>query len=186
MLKHYLRNPKHTGMVVPSSKQLSKAMTHDLSKFDCILEVGAGTGAITKELANRVPLEKLQVFEYDESLCENLINKFFREDPTIVKQGPVHCYAKSILSLPEKTLIISSLPFKSLPKEVKADTVDLFKAFVQASPDRCIYQYSYIVPFFSRTPFNVHAPLHWKQLSTIMGNIPPAKVWMLRRYGHSL
>ena len=50
----FIRHPKGVGSVIPSSRMLAKAMRRTAQKFGArdslIIEAGAGTGAITREL----------------------------------------------------------------------------------------------------------------------------------------
>lgn len=53
----FLTKPNHIGSVVPSSRFLAKAMVHDLvlKPEDGVLELGPGTGPLTKCIADILP-----------------------------------------------------------------------------------------------------------------------------------
>ena len=51
-LNEFIKHPKHTGAIAPSSKILAKKMVDviDFNRAKCIVELGPGTGAFTKEI----------------------------------------------------------------------------------------------------------------------------------------
>ena len=54
-LSEFIKHPKNTGAIAPSSNILAKAMV-DAIDFDvakCIVELGPGTGSFTKEIMKR-------------------------------------------------------------------------------------------------------------------------------------
>ena len=51
-LHEFIKHPKHTGAIAPSSKILAKKMVDviDFNKAKCIVELGPGTGVLRKRL----------------------------------------------------------------------------------------------------------------------------------------
>lgn len=73
--KHFLKDFKHTGAVAPSSKRLTYKMLGDVdfNKPVEIVELGPGTGCMTKEILKRMhPESKLTCIEINPVFCENL------------------------------------------------------------------------------------------------------------------
>lgn len=56
-LKEVIRNPKSTGAIAASSKQLVQMIVDnaDLGTARCVVELGPGTGAFTGEILQRIP-----------------------------------------------------------------------------------------------------------------------------------
>lgn len=114
----FQQNPfRMIGSFAPSSKHLAQAMIKylDPQRPQRILEVGAGTGAITKEIAQCIgKSHHVDVVEIFPSFA-GLLKRRFRDYPNI----EIHC--QDILQLKcfdSYDIIFSSLPFNSLPAEL--------------------------------------------------------------------
>ena len=179
MLNQYLKNPRNTGMVVASSSNLARAMTQSCQSYSRVLEIGAGSGAITKEIIKKVVPEKLIVYEHSPVLCKKLRKSVLNKIPQVLREGPAQKYKEEILR-EKNSIIISSLPFKSLPAEVAKELIEMLCDFVQI--EGCVVrQYSYVVPLLSKPPFEVSECFQWERITTVYANIPPAQVWELRK-----
>jgi phospholipid N-methyltransferase len=79
--------------------------------------------------------------------------------------------------LPDRTVLVSSLPFRSLPPQLRVRSSLAIEQFLTARPGRRLLQYSYL----PREPFELrHAErLRWRRLGAVWGNAPPAWVWEL-------
>jgi phosphatidylethanolamine/phosphatidyl-N-methylethanolamine N-methyltransferase len=148
-------------------------MAEGAETFDAIVEVGAGTGAITQALANRNPEAHLVVFELSEKLAEDLQARFPRAK---VVAGAFHETVSVLHNLPPKTVVVSALPFRSLPPEIVRPTVEALADVLRVDRARRLVQFSYRV----RTPFAAPADLVWRRICTVWRNAPPASVWELR------
>ncbi|RKP56162.1 methyltransferase domain-containing protein [Cohnella endophytica] len=74
-LRRFLRRPKQIGSIVPSSGYLSRRMVSAIPwhRVGTIAELGAGTGAITGEIARMaVSTAKVFVFEKDAKMRQRL------------------------------------------------------------------------------------------------------------------
>ncbi|HAC15516.1 MAG TPA: hypothetical protein DCE78_06170, partial [Bacteroidetes bacterium] len=79
---HFIKNIKHVGAVAPSSASLVREMVKPLTKRVLssdkpirILELGPGTGPVTKEIVNLMrPQDHLDIVELDVKFFE-LIKK---------------------------------------------------------------------------------------------------------------
>lgn len=75
----FLRQGTAIAAFVPSSRWLARAAVQgiDLANAHCIVELGAGTGPITAELARRVgPQCRLVVIEREADFCDRLHSRF--------------------------------------------------------------------------------------------------------------
>jgi phosphatidylethanolamine/phosphatidyl-N-methylethanolamine N-methyltransferase len=59
--KQFLKRPKETAAVVASSRELSKLIVDmaDLNGKKCVVELGPGTGAFTREILDRIDTDTL-------------------------------------------------------------------------------------------------------------------------------
>src|SRR3990167_8788838 len=114
--KALFMNPRATGALFPSSKYLARNMAAciDATKPGYILELGPGTGAITKGiLESGIPAEKLIALELVPELAEKLQCRF----PAItVIRGNAMYLSELLKDKHPIHTIISSLPLRSLTK----------------------------------------------------------------------
>jgi phosphatidylethanolamine/phosphatidyl-N-methylethanolamine N-methyltransferase len=78
-LQAFLKNPLYVGAISPSSPDLARAMIEDVQpdENNIALELGVGTGAITKFLRRVVPDEKSYLgIEINEEFVEKLKEDF--------------------------------------------------------------------------------------------------------------
>ncbi len=173
MLAHLIRSPGLTGAVAPSSPYLARALADAALGAAYLVELGAGTGAVTRVLARRFPQVPLSVVELQPELAAALrLNHPQAEvharpaaevlDQLCIDDGPV--------------VLVSSLPFRSLPAQVHAQTRHAILRFLQRLPGSWLVQYTYQ----PRAPFDAPHGLAWQRRQTVMANLPPAGVWTLR------
>jgi phospholipid N-methyltransferase len=138
--QHFLRDPKNVGAILPISKQATPHLIKDLSqrapnKQWNILEVGAGFGNISKEIAASMnPNDHLDLIEIDGECCEFLI-KTFQKDSRLA----VHC--TSILDWTPSykyDLIVSTLPLNSFSPE-KVEKIIKHYQKISSEEARCSY-----------------------------------------------
>ncbi len=75
LLGAFVRRPTRTGAVIPSSRELAELMTADvgLHEAETVVEFGAGTGAFTRLIGERVKEGALVLaFEIDARLADEL------------------------------------------------------------------------------------------------------------------
>ncbi len=126
-----IKTIKKSGTLTQSSSQLCKAMTSDISSnHRVIVEIGAGDGAITQYILDRMSKNtRLLSFEINESHFEKL--RSIKDD----RFTPILDSAENIKEHLEKydfdkaDIIISSLPFMVLPTEL---TFDILKVCHQS------------------------------------------------------
>ncbi len=177
-LKAWLRQPKSVGSVWPTSAPMARKMAGviDLSSGLPVLELGPGTGTITKAiLAAGLAPERLWSLEYSHEFAKNLKAKF----PSIhVIEGDAFELAASLGagSPSEFDSAISALPLLNFPLPARI-------AFVNGVLDllpggRPLIQFSYgpkspVPPGSGR--FNV------RRAGMVLRNIPPAQLWVFSR-----
>lgn len=176
-LKYFFKSTKHTGAIVPSSPFLARKVV-DKSKIDkakTIVELGPGTGAITKEILERMPEDcNLWTFEINEDFISHLKKKY-------PKAHHIHADISTLKKTLEENhighvdAIISGIPFTSL-KNSECDEM-LGEIDSVMSKDSLFVLFAY-----SSIKFKTFLSwFHKTDLSYVPINLPPAHVLTLRK-----
>jgi phosphatidylethanolamine/phosphatidyl-N-methylethanolamine N-methyltransferase len=180
-LLNWLANPARIGALLPSSSRLAAAMAYGVGRADCVLEIGAGTGAISRALAG-TGSRRLVLVEPNERWAAGLQQRF--PDAAVHAASLAELAPELLGALPDRTWILSSLPFRSLPDEVGDQARGILLNLLRRSPERRLVQFSYQ----PRPPFEAPADMVWKLRNVVLCNVPPAGVWELglRRQGRHM
>lgn len=168
-----IKNPLLTGAVAPSSKYLANAMAREAAGDQPLVELGAGTGAITQGLIQRFPDKHLIAVEYQPDLAKRLAQRFAKVD---VKQATAKDVIDHLPFTEKGYILVSSLPFRSLPESVHQETVRSILTLLQHNPLSKLIQFTY----GRIAPFAVPADFHWRFVTRVWRNVPPAAVWELK------
>lgn len=170
----YLKAPGLVGAILPSSRWLANALCRHTRGALHILELGAGTGAITEQLRATFPNVPMIIVEREAALAAALELRFGR---CKVVAMCLHEAPELLNGLPADTTVVSSLPFLSLPQGVAEPTVALLKAFLLHDRRRKLVQYTY----GPQRPFDPDSDmLAWRREELVLRNLPPAWVWTLQ------
>jgi phosphatidylethanolamine/phosphatidyl-N-methylethanolamine N-methyltransferase len=122
--KAYQKNPRRVGEVVPCSSRVAKKLTELIRPEYSpkrILEVGAGSGAMTSKIITKMnENDHLDLVEIEPILCDVLKEKFGH-----VKNVSIHC--TDFLQWHPKDkydYVISTLPFNSFPHDLVQKLID--------------------------------------------------------------
>jgi phospholipid N-methyltransferase len=132
-LQAFLKNPTKVGSITPSSPELARVMLDGIKPDaeNVVIELGVGTGAITKYLQELVPDDSSYLgIELDEALVRLLTKNF--PDLNIVCANAAETsdiHARS--GLGKVSYIISCLPFVSLPAEIRDGVLADIDRFMQ-------------------------------------------------------
>ncbi len=177
-LHNWVRTPIAIGAVVPSSRLLARLMAADISPGARILELGAGTGSVTRAvLDSGVRPEDLYLVERNEEFAAILRRRFPRS-PVI--QADVGSLADHAADLPGGfDFIISGLPLVFFPLSHKVRI--LAQAFSLLRADGHFHQFTYR----GRCPVGRETCMLLRLASSLIGftplNLPPAFVYRLTR-----
>jgi phosphatidylethanolamine/phosphatidyl-N-methylethanolamine N-methyltransferase len=178
--KSWFDNPMQIGALMPSGPALAETMACaiDPSVPGPIVELGPGTGVVTRALLNRgIEPGRLILVEFDPGFCALLGARF----PGVrIVQGDAYRLAASLrehLDAPPAA-VVSSLPLLMKPEPMR--TALVAEAFELMAPDGIFVQFTYglgsPVPR-DATAFEAEgSPRIWR-------NFPPARVWAYRRVG---
>ncbi|MEZ6057925.1 MAG: methyltransferase domain-containing protein [Planctomycetaceae bacterium] len=201
-LRQFRQRFETTGAVLPSSRFLARAMTGPLrgrTEPIRILEVGPGTGAVTREIVKLVkPEDRLDLVEINESFA-NMLNERFQTDrdyQRVATQSQVHvCPLQEFRSEQPYDVIISGLPFNNFPAGLVEELVDTCFQLLAPGGTFSFFEYMYVRPVRQlvsrgaererlrkieetlRTRFSNHRfRRNW-----VFVNVPPAWVQHLRK-----
>ena len=177
-LQSWFQNPLKTGAVAPSSPALAKMMAGylDPAQDGPVIELGPGTGPVTKALLKRgFAPERLFLIEYNPEFCALLRHRY--PGATVI-HGDAYQLGKTLKNqLPGKAVgTISSLPLFTMPVTERHRMVN--EAFDLSHPGAPFVQFTYAVvspvPLVAGKIDGARSPRVWM-------NIPPARVWAYRR-----
>lgn len=180
-LHAFLKNPAKVGSIAPSSPDLARKMLEGIepSEDNIILELGVGTGAITKFIEQIVPDDRSYLgIELDGGLVKHLRRHY--PDLRIVRgnaQEAVEIHRRS--GLGKVGTIICCLPFVSLPNEVGEKILQQVAMFMDHGCTFRTFQYAHGYYFPSAIKLREFMRDRYgrsKRSQLIVNNIPPAYV----------
>ena len=174
--RRWLSNPLQMGSIIPSSPKLGQLIARQIDKrsSSSILELGAGTGAITKSLiSSGISPGRIAVVEIVPEMAEHLRAKF---PQTSVLQADAFDLPIPLLkdTLGEIGTVICGIPLVLLSEAKQRQFIQQVEA---VAPGRGFLLYTYCVtsPLPYRTLGLEAQRLAWTPL-----NFPPASVWHYR------
>jgi phospholipid N-methyltransferase len=181
-LLSWLDSPFGVGAVAPSGRPLARLMTRELGPGDRVLELGPGTGTLTREiLARGVASHDLFLLERCPGFADLLERRFpgttvlrgdatVRQDGLLADRGTIDC-------------IVSGLPLVLFSREQKYRL--LREAFRLLRPEGGFVQFTY----GGRCPVDrrhlERLGLEARCIGFIALNVPPAFVYRISRAGVS-
>ena len=167
------RNPRAIGAISPASPALAEAMARqvDFTQPGRVLELGPGTGAVTKSLIRRgLGPDRVLAVEADATFARLLRLRFPGLD---VVEGDA-TRADEIERLGPFNAIISSLPLLNFPVHERVALVSALLRLVP--PGAPFVQYSYGV----KPPLPRTAGVSVTLAAKVWRNLPPARVWLFQ------
>ena len=178
-LQAFVKNPLKVGAIAPSSAELARKMIAEIKpdEKNVVLELGVGTGAITKHLQNLIPNEDSYLgIELDADLVKHLRKNY----PDLkIKRGnaaeAVKIHERS--GLGKIGYIICCLPFVSLPNEVGESILNEIAAFMDQG---CVFRtFQYAHGYYMPSAIKLREFMRQrygksKRSQLIVKNVPPA------------
>lgn len=174
-IKAFIKNPKTVWSIIPSSSQLIHSMLKhiDFSRDITIVEFWPWIGNFTKEILKKASIDShIYLFEVQDNFVEQLkkIN-----DPRLTV---IHDWAENIekhLWTKKADVIISGLPFGSLPKEL---TIKILKEAHRNLKHNWIFlQFQY----FLQNKKDIFATFKNHSITWQPVNFPPAFIYKCQK-----
>lgn len=180
-LAQWVRRPAAVGAILPSGQSLAHAMARqiDIGRPGLVLELGGGTGTITKACIEiGVDPQQIVVLEKAPSFCTLIRERF----PNVrVIRGDARNLKRLLAArdLGPFKAVVSGLPLLSIP-EVQRNSI-LAQAFEVLVQDGVFVQFTYGP--LSPVPRGIvrSFELVKDRSAWVLKNIPPASVWRYSR-----
>ena len=168
-LRGLINDPKAVSAPTPSSPTLSRiiAAEVDISRPGLILELGPGTGVITRALLHRgIPRDRIIAVECEPSFVKTMRQTF---PGLVVHNGDALEFEKFIPSSAPVAAVVSGIPLLNIPPAARSSLIaralgfGTNKRFIQLS-------YGWLPPVPADKGFAITHKTVWR-------NFPPAHVW---------
>jgi phospholipid N-methyltransferase len=174
-LRSFFASPRGVGAVLPTSRRAVRDTLALAPPADArlVVELGAGTGVYTREiLAQLEPEGRLLAFEIDSGLARTLEEEL--DDPRLQVVCESALELSSHLEGEQPDLIVSALPFTSLPGELGRRILRAASAALAPGGTLLVLQYS---PLIERELRRAFASVN-RRISPV--NVPPAFLFACR------
>ena len=175
-VRAWVRSPRSVGMVCPSGLRLARSMAASVPRRGdgLIVELGAGTGTVTRQLVEAgIAPARLIVVDHSPVMAGLLRERF--PHLTVVEAD-----ARRIgVHLPEGRkvdCIVSSLPLLSLKGDVRREIIRSLRDVLREGGLLVQYTYSW-----SRANPFLHEGFRCVGSRQVWHNVPPARVFRFRR-----
>jgi phosphatidylethanolamine/phosphatidyl-N-methylethanolamine N-methyltransferase len=177
-IRSWMEKPLSTGAVMPSGKPLARTMARyvDPGVPGPIIELGAGTGAVTAALVEQgVESRRMVLVESNAGFCRLLRSRY--PEATVV-QGDAYALKRllgDLLRAPAAA-VVSGLPLFNKPLKFRLRL--LANAFALLAPGAPFVQFTYaVIPPIPSSYSGARA----QASERIWFNLPPARVWIYRK-----
>ncbi len=178
-LQAFLKNPLKVGAIAPSSPDLAQEMLQGIHPDDhnIVLELGVGTGAITRFLRDVVPSRDSYLgIELDRDLVTTLNQNF--PDMNIVCGSAADAYSIHKQSgLGKVRYVVCCLPFVSLPKEISETVLTEIEKFMDEGCELRLFQYAhgyFLPPAIKLREILQNRYGKSRRSPLVLKNVPPA------------
>lgn len=175
-IRGFLRDPKGVGSVWPSSRSLANRVLScgRASTARMVVELGPGTGAITRPLLRSIPEgARLLALEIDPEFVRLLSRDITDQRFTIRERGSNQMLeALAEIGETRADLVVSGIPFSTMPREIAIETIQCIREGLAPGGRFVAYQ---VRPDVRRLAEPIlGAPTHSVELL----NIPPMNVYV--------
>ena len=158
MIKHHVQFFRQfrerfgtTGAIAPSSGFLASAIVGPMKAHSGplrVLEVGPGTGAVTKKVVELLkPDDRFDLVEINDSFAEILQNRFEQEHrfQQVAHQSQIHvCPLQEFDPEERYDYILSGLPLNNFPPELVSELFEVFFDLLKPNGVLSYFEYMYI------------------------------------------
>lgn len=178
-LAAWLRRPRQTASVMPSSRYLARLMVDGIDpQGGRILELGGGTGVFTREiLATGLTTDRLEVVEINPDFVRSLVRQFPGVDIIQHRAESISAHVSGELGSYQR--VVSGLPLLAMNRSTQRAILQ--EAFSLLAPGGVFVQFTYS----ARSPINQSLLDSLGLAATRAGqtirNFPPATVFHFHR-----
>jgi phosphatidylethanolamine/phosphatidyl-N-methylethanolamine N-methyltransferase len=177
----WIRSPLQVGACLPSSRGLARAMASqvDAKISGAVIELGAGTGAVTQALLHAgIAPERLMIVERDERL-HSLVSKHFPQLNVMRADAAKLDEVLQEEGIKKVSAIVSSLPLLSMPKAIRDAIEHQMLTLIEEQGVLIQFTYGPKSPISRAQLHKYH--LQGKRAKLVVGNVPPAHVWVYKK-----
>ena len=176
--KGMVSQPKNVGAIVPTSATTARRMASIINPHSNlpVLELGPGTGVITKAILNRgIKAADITAIEYSTDFYQQLLHNF----PGVrFINGDAFDLGETLKEMPDQMFdcVISAVPLLNFPMAARIKLID--DLLDRLPPGRPVLQISYgaVSPIVAQPHL-----YHIRHFDFVMRNIPPAQLWAYTR-----
>jgi phospholipid N-methyltransferase len=150
-LRQCRRQFRSTGAILPSSRFLARALVSEIAKPRAparILEVGPGTGSVTRQLLRRLlPGDHLDAVEINAHFITRLMNRLENDWAYQRQRERVHIIHAAVEDLPGESkydFIVSGLPLNNFPVEMVRRIFRTYARLLKPGGILTYYEYQFI------------------------------------------
>ena len=176
MLSSFMKKPKETGAIAPSSKFLTNEIIRsiDFRNSDCIVELGPGLGTFTKYILKKANQNtRLLCFEINRKFCSYL-SKSINDKRLILMNSGAESINQNLrkLGIKNADCIVSGLPFNNFSDAKKKRILMEVKSSLKDDGRFILFQYT--------NGLNAMLESHFKKVirKFVPINVPPSFVYM--------
>ena len=146
LLKNFIRNPKETGSVIPSSRFLTKEIVKGINFKTArnIVELGPGTGTFTKVIMEKSSQDsRIFCFEVNKKFCSHLEKNTADKRLTVIN-APAEKLSSNLkrLKISKVDCVVSGLPFRNFPDGKKSSILTQVKNSLNDKGRFVLFQYT--------------------------------------------
>ena len=180
---HFIKDLKQTGAIAPSSKFLAKDLVEqledDISCQECqplnILEIGPGTGPLTKQITKLLrPKDNLDIVELHEHFFKTIQQKYQRQNICVHHQDILNFNSDN-----KYDYIFSSLPYEAMSEELIREIWRTKLNLCKQKAFICYFKYVSFRKFKSNFEKEI-VQRYQRDKKVVLLNLPPAKVFTLQ------
>lgn len=186
LLGQFLKKPLTTGAVCASSESLAKELTAEIDLENAVsaVELGPGTGAVTRVILGRIP-EQCRFFTVE--LNPDVIRVFQQKFPSVTVYNDSAANLPELIrkeNLPSLDAVISGLPWAIFPDELQEQ---ILAAILETlKPGGCFTTFAYLQGLLlpSGKHFRKRIENMFSQVEkspVVWNNFPPALVYRCRK-----
>lgn len=176
--RHWLRNPLGIAALTPSSDRVGRGMARaiDLSRPGTVLELGGGTGGVTRGLIDAgCPIERLAVIEREPDLARYLERRF--QGLRVICGDACDCATLlAATGVEQLAAVVSGLPIKWFPRPAQRAVLE--GCFERMGPGGSFVQLTNALA--SPLPA-AELSLEGEEVLRIWAHFLPVQIWRYRR-----